>query len=244
MVAAVHKHAPIDCGDLAARSRDRHPVRHSATMIKKLIELWTERAMFFNALNSTPQTLCHRDVFPRNAFVRPTPSGEQTVLVDWAFVGPGPVGAELTPLVEASMTWFECGPEQAETTCLEGYLEGLQTAGWAGSREDVEFGYLASLVLRSGLGAFTPIVTIARDPDLHDWIAGASAAQPTRSFATYVPPWPSSSAALTKRNDCSPPDSTQPTSTNGSHSDEQIVLHEAHTHVISRPLSRARSTTK
>lgn len=91
----------------------------------------------------------------------------------WAFCGPGPVGAEMVPPVEASLTWFEvdaASADELEAICLEGYLDGFRDAGRAGLRKDVEFGYLASLALRSALGAATPIVTIIRNDTLHPWV--------------------------------------------------------------------------
>jgi hypothetical protein len=51
------------------------------------------------------------------------------------------VGAEIVPLVKASLTWFEVGmvsADELETICLEDYLDVLRDAGWAGIRQDVE----------------------------------------------------------------------------------------------------------
>ena len=60
-----------------------------------------------------------------------------------------------------------------ESRCLEGYLDGLRDAGWDGVALDVRLAYLASLVLRCGLGATGPIVTVMLDQSLHIWLEQA-----------------------------------------------------------------------
>ncbi|HEX5689880.1 MAG TPA: phosphotransferase, partial [Roseiflexaceae bacterium] len=95
-------------------------------------ELWDDRNAVFAALDRLPQTLCHRDIFPRNVFVRHTAEADHSVAIDWAFTGPGAVGEELAALVGASLAFFEAEPADAsklEHRCLSGYLEGLRSAG-------------------------------------------------------------------------------------------------------------------
>jgi hypothetical protein len=138
--------------------------------ITELLRLWEERNAFFDALDALPQTLCHQDIFPRNVFVRETVHGNQTVAIDWAFVGQGAIGEELGALVGASLAFFEADParaEELETHCLQGYLDGLRDAGWHGDAADVRFGYLAAIVLRFGVGALAPVLTVALDESLH-----------------------------------------------------------------------------
>ncbi len=74
--------------------------------------------------------------------------------------------------VEASLTWFEVDHARAaelERCCLDGYLKGLRSAGWSGPVRDVQLGYLASLVLRIGLGGSARIVSVLTDSRLHAW---------------------------------------------------------------------------
>ena len=46
--------------------------------------------------------LSHNDAFRRNLFLK----SERLLAVDWAFLGRGPVGAELAPLVTASVAFL------------------------------------------------------------------------------------------------------------------------------------------
>jgi hypothetical protein len=113
----------------------------------RLFRLWEERNLFLDALDRLPQTLCHLDLFRRNLFARKTADGDdQTVAIDWAFVGRGAIGAELVPLVLASVAFNEIDLAQAqalEDVVLEGYLQGLRDAGWRGNPRQVRLGYTA-----------------------------------------------------------------------------------------------------
>jgi hypothetical protein len=112
--------------------------------------LWAGRGLYFDALDRLPQTICHFDIFRRNLFARKTVDGdEQTVAIDWAFVGRGPIGADLNPLVWMSMALGGVGLDKAqelEETVFEGYLEGLHEAGWQGDPLQVRLGYTAASV--------------------------------------------------------------------------------------------------
>jgi hypothetical protein len=114
----------------------------------RLFRLWEERNFFLDALNRLPQTLCHLDIFRRNLFARKTADGgDQTVAIDWAFVGTGAIGEELVPLVLASVAFNEVDLAQApalEDVVFEGYLEGLRDAGWRGDPRQARLGYTAA----------------------------------------------------------------------------------------------------
>jgi hypothetical protein len=109
---------------------------------------WAERELYYDALDRLPQTICHLDIFRRNLFARKTADGDdQTVAIDWAFVGKGPLGAELNPLVWMSIAGGGMGwdrVQEFEETTLEGYLAGLRDAGWRGDPRQVRLGYAAA----------------------------------------------------------------------------------------------------
>ena len=116
----------------------------------QFFHLWAERELYFDALERLPQTICHFDVFRRNLFARKTVDGEdQTVVIDWAFVGRGPIGADLNPLVWMSIALAGVGLDnlhELEQIVFEGYLEGLCEAGWSGDPQQVQLGCTAASV--------------------------------------------------------------------------------------------------
>jgi hypothetical protein len=114
----------------------------------RLFRLWEERDLFLDALDRLPQTLCHLDMFRRNLFARRTVDGDdQTVVIDWSFVGRGAIGQELVPLALAGVAFSEVDFAHAqalEDIAFEGYLEGLHNAGWRGDPRQVRLGYTAA----------------------------------------------------------------------------------------------------
>jgi hypothetical protein len=100
------------CADaVAALPRNlRHPLvrdRFSDAAVSRLLQFWTERETFLDALDRLPRVFGHLDAFPRNLVVRHSGSGDQLVAIDWASVGFGAVGEELAPLVASSCAAFE-----------------------------------------------------------------------------------------------------------------------------------------
>jgi len=108
--------------------------------------------MFLNALDQLPQTLCHLDAFRRNLFARRTAdSREQTVAIDWGFMGQAALGEELVPLVLASVIFFAVDPSELrelDQIAFGNYLEGLHDVGWHGDPRIVRLGYVAAAALR------------------------------------------------------------------------------------------------
>jgi hypothetical protein len=116
----------------------------------QFFHLWAQRGFYLDALDRLPQTICHFDLFRRNLFARRTADGDyQTVAIDWAFVGRGPIGADLNPLVWMSIALGGIEMDKShrlEEIVLEGYLEGLHEAGWQGDPLQVRLGYTAASV--------------------------------------------------------------------------------------------------
>ena len=120
-------------------------------------QAWVQRHEILAALDRLPQVFCHNDAFCRNLFSEHTAGVERLATVDWSFAGPGALGSDLGPLVSASLGLgtipFEQGERLAQFA-LEGYLEGLDSAGWCGNPDLVRFGYSTSCFWRYLFGAF------------------------------------------------------------------------------------------
>jgi hypothetical protein len=128
-------------------------------------ELWASRERLLDALDRLPRTLCHNDAFRRNLAWR----GEHLVGLDWAFLGPGPIGAELSPFVSATVAFAEVDPVERpafEDAAVSGYLAGLGEAGWYGAADDVWLGYAATSALRYGPGTVRLVLPCLSDRSL------------------------------------------------------------------------------
>jgi hypothetical protein len=136
-------------------------------LMDRLRRLWDKREVFLLALDRLPRVLCHRDAFPANLFLRRMPDGrEEMVAVDWAFVGVGPIGEDLAPLVAvrapAEMGLIEA--PQLEKAVFEGYVHGLRETGWEGDVRLARLGYAASVALRYGCLTAGVVLLRALDP--------------------------------------------------------------------------------
>jgi hypothetical protein len=136
---------------------------------ERFFRLWAERQIYLDALDRLPQTVCHFDLFRRNLIARRTAGGDhQTVAIDWAFAGHGPIGADINPLVVATVSFFEVDLERSEELegiVFEGYLDGLCDAGWKGDPRLARLGYAAA-GLRYTFAEIGRWLTIVQDESL------------------------------------------------------------------------------
>ncbi len=136
----------------------------------QFFRLWGDRERYLSALDRLPQTVCHLDIFRRNLFALKTADGDdRTVAIDWAYVGRGPIGADLNPLVWFSVAIGEVGldkMEELEEVALENYLEGLREVGWRGDPQQVRLGYTAA-GLRYVFGEVGRWLDLILDESLH-----------------------------------------------------------------------------
>jgi hypothetical protein len=120
-------------------------------VLDRLLRLWAHRQELLDALDRLPQVFGHNDAFRRNLFLR----SERLLAVDWAFLGLVPVGAELAPLVTASVAFLGVARDRwrdLEQTAVDAYLRGLEDSGWRGAPDQPRFGFAASSALRYGPG--------------------------------------------------------------------------------------------
>jgi hypothetical protein len=117
------------------------------------LHLLANRERFLAALDGCPQTMCHKDAYPTNLMrSRGRDGQEETVALDWALAGIGPVGEELAQLAVGALDKVEAAEARdVDQVVFAGYLDGLRDSGWHGDAGTVRFGYVASAALRIGL---------------------------------------------------------------------------------------------
>jgi hypothetical protein len=147
---------PIVRGGFADGTRDR------------LRRLWPRRMTVVDRLDARPSTLCHLDAFRKNLFDR---DGE-TVAIDWSYIGPAPIGAEVGHLVMGSVAFAEHGHDTGALAAasLDAYLAGLRDSGWTGDETAVREGFALSAIrwvfMLGWLGA---VLDPARQAQLEKW---------------------------------------------------------------------------
>jgi hypothetical protein len=125
---------------------------------ERTLALFRERYMFLDALDRLPQTLVHHDADRRNLLASDKPGvPEQTIAIDWAYTGIGPIGADAAALVVSSVLWGRgVAPSdlpELDSRVFEGYLLGLSDAGWHGDPSLARLGYAATAAIRYGAAA-------------------------------------------------------------------------------------------
>jgi hypothetical protein len=123
-----------------------------ASIVDRLLRLWSDRGPLLDALERLPLTLCHKDAWRRNMFAPSGPSErDRLVMIDWSYVGSGEIGMDAGDLFAASYSLFgvePCAPRELDQAVFESYLEGLGEAGWRGDRRTARFGYTAYAALK------------------------------------------------------------------------------------------------
>ena len=166
--AKPHSGAAPHIDDLLMRARGRR--EFNATFLARVRALIDDQPLLLRALSELPQTLCHHDAATANLFARVARNGiTETVAVDWEEIGPGAVGAELATFVFGTMRRCEFPSTDAralDRLAFDGYVRGLQTAGWDGDPRLARLGYTAAVGLRWFL--LTGILQISTDERVRD----------------------------------------------------------------------------
>jgi hypothetical protein len=145
---------------LAQRDADIPLLRDAAAWATPLARRWLPEALalplldmrrdqetFLTALERTPQTVCHFDLHPANLFAR----NNETILVDWSFVGIGAIGEDAGNLVPDSVLDFHVRPEHIDDlyeVVHQGYLAGLRDTGRTGSAEVLDLAMRATIAAK------------------------------------------------------------------------------------------------
>lgn len=151
-------HLSLSVEQLLAALDHGHPLLRRgwpADVADALNEVWTERDVLCDALDRLPRTFCHHDANGRNLIARTsTHDRDQTVVIDWDFVGIGPPGYDIVPLCGELLPSFQFELTEAQDVVedlFEGYLAGLRDAGWQGDRGRVRLSFTSALALRYGV---------------------------------------------------------------------------------------------
>ncbi len=118
---------------------------------RDMAKVWEQRQLLLHALGSLPRCFCHKDAMRRNLLARRAPDGTwQTTAIDWALAGVDAVGEDPGELLMISLAHLEAPIDRAQVlhaTILEGYLAGLEEAGWDGDPEQARLGYTIAAAL-------------------------------------------------------------------------------------------------
>ena len=140
-----------------ARIRDARDNRYVAQAVSPesaaaLLTLLDMTGSWLDALDRLPQTICHWDAHRANLMSRTRANGDvETVAIDWAGAGWGPIGSELSKLLSQTVIFFGLSPDALpalDAQLFEHYMAGLREAGWTGDERIVRFGYTASSAMR------------------------------------------------------------------------------------------------
>jgi hypothetical protein len=143
---------------------------------ERLRRHWSDRRVALERLLARPHTLCHLDAFRKNLFAR----DDETIAVDWSYVGLAPIGAEVGHLVMGSVAFAEHGHDTRAlaAAALDAYVRGLRDSGWPGDEREVREGFALSAVRWVFmLGWMGAVLDPVRAAQLETWAGRPLAAQ-------------------------------------------------------------------
>jgi hypothetical protein len=170
------EHRALDWGDRRAdwsSPRLRAVIGGADTAV--LDRLWERLETNLRVVEAMPPTLCHGDLHPDNLFG----GEEETVLIDWAFVGVGPLGEDAGNLVLDSVLDFHLPADRIGRLwelISEGYAEGLTEGGWSGDRRQVERAMAAALAAKYAWVPFRLAAALAEGEEMINRLPAAEAA--------------------------------------------------------------------
>ena len=126
-----------------------------------------------DVLDGLPQTLCHYDFLRPNLFARHVGGQEQTIAIDWSYVGYGPVGEDAAILIFGSLLRPDTAVKEIaelDRTVFAGYLAGLRAAGWQGDPGLVRMSFGMAAAMHTGLNLPLLILLALMDETSHAWM--------------------------------------------------------------------------
>jgi hypothetical protein len=174
--------------DVAAWQQPRAQQAFGRPLYAAYQRLAAEAEAWLEVLDSVPQTLCHYDFLRPNLFARRVDGQEETVAIDWAYVGHGPVGADAGTLVFGTLLRPELPATHAgdlDRTVFASYLAGLRTSGWQGDPDLVRMSYGMAAALHGGLGVPLLVLMAVTDDGNHGWMEQ----QWQHPISQLVPQW-------------------------------------------------------
>lgn len=152
--------------------------------------LWSDRAMFYHALEALPQIFSYMDSQRRNLFIRKGDGGkDELVIVDWAVCGYGPLGAEMYGLIGMSAALMEFPATQLaelDAAVFPSYMRGLVDSGWSGNPDSVRLGYTAWMTAWFGI-VFPNITALWCAPDFNTYALQQFGAVEEELFVKWMP---------------------------------------------------------
>lgn len=137
IVGYLERHEPSSTV-LADTEAWRHPLlegRIPSELPTEITELWTRRHELLELARAAGRCLTHSDLHPGNLYA----FGPETVVIDWAFTGEGPLGEDPGNLVFDTVLDFFVPPEDFPRLCeavFDSYEVGAMEGGWT-ARVDV-----------------------------------------------------------------------------------------------------------
>ncbi|BAZ54321.1 hypothetical protein NIES4103_70060 (plasmid) [Nostoc sp. NIES-4103] len=145
----------------------------TSTDCDRMMRLWSDRHLLFDAVDQAPRTLCHFDISPNNLFARHNAQGnDQTVIIDWSFVGHGVLGMDIVNFILDSVFLMFVDSSlliPLEQLVFAEYLAGLRSAGWNGDQRVVRFVYAAVAALHFGLLGGR-LLKLVQNESRHNWL--------------------------------------------------------------------------
>jgi len=149
---AVTEMAPVVARIRDARDNPFVARAVSAESAAALLALLEKIGPWLDRLDRMPQTVCHWDAHRADLLSRGNENGVMdTVAIDWAGLGWGPFGSELSKLLSQTVNFFGLSVDALpalDGELFEHYVEGLKETGWSGDERVVRFGYTAASATR------------------------------------------------------------------------------------------------